>query len=103
VGSAIGDRGIYLLGATNDQGMKNKGSYLLQWRMIEWLKENGCHWYDLGGIDPDGNPGVYHFKSGLSGKDVYHVGQFDYAENRVSSMVVKLGEFIKDHRRKVKM
>jgi stalled ribosome alternative rescue factor ArfA len=23
-----------------DEGMKNKGSYMLQWRMIQWLKEN---------------------------------------------------------------
>ena len=39
IGSAIGNTGIYLLGASNEIGMKNKGSYLLQWRMIKWLKQ----------------------------------------------------------------
>jgi lipid II:glycine glycyltransferase (peptidoglycan interpeptide bridge formation enzyme) len=95
VGSAMGDRGIYLLGATSDNGMKTKGSYLLQWRMIEWLKKMGCSWYDLGGIDPDGNPGVYHFKAGLPGQDVRHVGQFDYSQSWLCSTLVRARESLK--------
>jgi lipid II:glycine glycyltransferase (peptidoglycan interpeptide bridge formation enzyme) len=67
--SAIGETGIYLFGATGDKGLKLNGSYMLQWRIIEWLKERNCRWYDLGGVDPIGNPGVYHFKKGLAGKD----------------------------------
>jgi lipid II:glycine glycyltransferase (peptidoglycan interpeptide bridge formation enzyme) len=94
VGSAIGEKGIYLFGATNDTGMKSKGSYLLQWRMLEWLKEAGCRWYDLGGIDPEGNHGVYHFKSGLSGRDVRHVGQYDLYGNLSSRLVSGLDGLI---------
>ena len=70
VASAMGDSAIYLLGATSDDGLNAKGAYLLQWTLIQWLKENGIKWYDLGGIDPEGNPGVYTFKKGLSGTDV---------------------------------
>ena len=73
VGTAMGNTAIYLLGATNEQGMKSKGAYLLQWRMIQWLKENGIMHYDLGGINPQNNPGVYHFKQGLSGVDVLYM------------------------------
>jgi hypothetical protein len=58
--SAVGSMGIYLLGATSEAGLNSKGAYLLQWSMIKWLKENGFKYYDLGGIDPDRNPGVYH-------------------------------------------
>ena len=58
IGSAIGNTGIYLLGASNEIGMKNKGSYLVQWEMIKWLKQRGCQIYDLGGINLDDNPGV---------------------------------------------
>jgi lipid II:glycine glycyltransferase (peptidoglycan interpeptide bridge formation enzyme) len=36
---SIGDTGVYLFGATNDEGMKNKGSYLLQWKAIQWMKK----------------------------------------------------------------
>lgn len=95
VGSAIGDTGIYLLGATSDNGMKKKGSYLLQRRMIQWLKESGCRYYDLGGIDPEKNPGVYHFKLGLSGKDVYHIGQFDACERFMSAVIVACGDQVR--------
>jgi lipid II:glycine glycyltransferase (peptidoglycan interpeptide bridge formation enzyme) len=76
VGSHLGNRGIYLLGATGDQGMKLKGAYLLQWRMIEWLKERGASNYDLGGYSPAKNPGTAQFKAGLSGQEVHGIGQF---------------------------
>jgi lipid II:glycine glycyltransferase (peptidoglycan interpeptide bridge formation enzyme) len=73
VASRIGDRGIYIFGATGEAGLKAKGSYLLQWEIVKWLKTDGARFYDLGGIDPDGNPGVHHFKAGLEGDDVSHL------------------------------
>ncbi len=96
--SAMGNLGIYLLGATSDDGLKAKGAYLLQWTMIKWLKENGFHYYDLGGIDPDGNPGVYHFKRGLSGQDVSRIGQLNLCENFVSSLLMHAGDFVRRRR-----
>jgi lipid II:glycine glycyltransferase (peptidoglycan interpeptide bridge formation enzyme) len=93
--TAIGDTGIYLLGATNDKGRTLQASYLVQWRVIEWLKARGCRWYDLGGIDPEKNPGTYHFKAGLSGrlgKEVRYLGQFDGCRNLLSSFLVKVGD-----------
>lgn len=102
IGSAIGDTGIYLLGASNENGLKAKGSYLLQWRMIQWLKNCGCHFYDLGGIDPEENPGVHHFKAGLGGKDVIHIGQFEFCTNPVSFFAVNFGDRVKNILRKVK-
>jgi lipid II:glycine glycyltransferase (peptidoglycan interpeptide bridge formation enzyme) len=90
--SAIGDTATYLLGATNRMGMKLKGSYLLQWRTIEWLKSRGCLWYDLGGINPETNPGVYHFKAGLKGDDMHYLGRFEACQNSISAVSVKLGE-----------
>lgn len=95
IGSAIGDTGIYLLGATGNEGLQLKGAYLSQWLMIRWMKEQGCSWYDLGGINPEKNPGVFHFKSGLSARDVYHVGHFDINSSSLSSFIVNFGEFIK--------
>ncbi len=82
--SLIGKRGIYLLGATANSGMQLNGSNLLQWRIIEWLKNQGCSCYDLGGIDPENNPGVYHFKNRLAGKngeEFFHIGQYSISGN----------------------
>lgn len=66
--SAIGDTGIYLFGATGEKGLHLNGSYLLQWRMIKWMKGNGVRYYDLGAFNPELNPGVYHFKLGIAGR-----------------------------------
>jgi lipid II:glycine glycyltransferase (peptidoglycan interpeptide bridge formation enzyme) len=57
--------------------------------MIKWLKEHGFKYYDLGGIDPDINPGVYHFKKGLSGDDVTRLPPFEYCEDSLSYLVMK--------------
>jgi lipid II:glycine glycyltransferase (peptidoglycan interpeptide bridge formation enzyme) len=91
VASAMGDSAIYLLGATSDDGLKSKGAYLLHWTMIQWLKRNETRWYDLGGIDPKMNPGVYSFKRGFSGMDVYQMNPLVASESAVSSGIVKAG------------
>lgn len=100
--SGIGDTGIYLLGATGHKGMKTKGSYLLQWRAVQWFKEKGCRWYDLGGINPENNPGVYHFKAGLSGRDVCHIGPYEVCNRPLSSLLVRWGEGVRSYLRRGK-
>jgi hypothetical protein len=78
--TAIGDTGVYVFGATNEQGMRTNGSYLIQWNVIRWLKENGCRYYNLNGVNPDTNPGTFHFKAGIAGRtgrDVRYLGRFD--------------------------
>jgi lipid II:glycine glycyltransferase (peptidoglycan interpeptide bridge formation enzyme) len=94
--TGVGDTGIYLLGATSNEGMKFKGSYLLQWRMMQWLKERGCHWYDLGGINPDRNPGVYHFKTGFGGVDSLQCPRLRYSSDWLSTVAVTGGERARD-------
>jgi lipid II:glycine glycyltransferase (peptidoglycan interpeptide bridge formation enzyme) len=89
VGSLIGNAGIYLLGATGNEGMKMKGAYLLQWRLIEMMKESRYKCYDLGGIDPEDNLGVYHFKSGISRREACHIGQFEISQNNFSRLIVE--------------
>jgi lipid II:glycine glycyltransferase (peptidoglycan interpeptide bridge formation enzyme) len=89
--SGMGDSGIYLLGATTEEGLNLKGAYLLQWRAIEWLKQQGCRWYDLGGINPETNPGVFHFKSGMSGQDVSQLGTFEAGADWMNKLCLKAG------------
>ncbi len=95
--TAIGETGVYLFGATNDQGMKNKGSYLLQWKAIQWMKKNGCRYYNLNGINPIANPGSYHFKSGISGKsgkDIKYLGRFDCYSGAISASFVRIANLV---------
>jgi lipid II:glycine glycyltransferase (peptidoglycan interpeptide bridge formation enzyme) len=93
--SAIGDSAIYLLGATNKDGMKLKASYLLHWAAIRSLKDREIRYYDLGGIDPVTNPGVHHFKSGFNGVDVSHISPLVACDNRFSAAFVKAGQVVR--------
>jgi len=95
VGAAIGDTGLYLLGATSSEGMKAKGSYLLQWRVMHLLRESGCRWYDLGGINVRRNPGVYHFKSGLGGQEVIQCSWLELSGSPLSLSCVRAAERMK--------
>jgi lipid II:glycine glycyltransferase (peptidoglycan interpeptide bridge formation enzyme) len=88
--AAVGETGIYLFGAINDIGMQNKSSYLLQWRAIQWLKDRGCRYYNLNGINPLKNQGTYHFKAGLSarnGMDICYLGRFDCYPGKLHAMM----------------
>jgi GNAT acetyltransferase-like protein len=92
VGHIAGDTGVYLLGASNDLGRKAKASYLAQWAFVKAAKAAGCTTYDLGGIDPDGNAGVYHFKKGMGGTDRLAVGPYELKPRGVRGSLLSLGE-----------
>jgi len=79
--STIGNTGLPLIAATGNKAvsLSTNASNLLFWKMVEDMKNQGCQYCDLGGIDPILNPGGYKFKLGLagkSGKEEVHVGQF---------------------------
>jgi hypothetical protein len=40
--SQIGESGLYLHGATSNAGMQTQASYLLQWRVLQWLQQRGA-------------------------------------------------------------
>lgn len=100
VGSLLGVTGICLLAAANREGRELLGTYLLQWKLINWLKENRARRYDLGGIDPEKNPGGYRFKSGLGGKDLQFLGQYESCRSLSSRIIVNTGEYLKKRRMK---
>lgn len=87
-----GDTAVYLLGATSEAGLKTKASYVLQWSTIELAQQRGMRWYDLGGIDPGGNPGVHHFKRGMGGADVCAAGPFEKAPDAIRGAVLRAAE-----------
>lgn len=93
--SALGNTGIYLLGGSTSEGLKNNASYYLQWQVIQWLKKNNFKYYDLGGIDKESNPGVYTFKSGMGGKEIEYIGGYECVSDPISKSIVKLLNLMK--------
>jgi hypothetical protein len=103
VGSALGEVGFPPLAATNMTGLEHNVSYLLWQRYIEYLKEKGCRWFDLGGIDPEKNPGGYIYKKGLRGIECNYIGDFQVCYNPISRFVVSAGEMLKNSFRSLKL
>lgn len=77
LGSYLGDTAVYLLGLTEDAALDTKAAYFLHWEVIKRAHERGMARYDLGGIDPGENPGVYKFKAGFRGEDVQAAGTME--------------------------
>jgi lipid II:glycine glycyltransferase (peptidoglycan interpeptide bridge formation enzyme) len=87
VSSMLGDTCVYLLGATHPEALKSNAAYLLQWHTIETARARGLRRYDLGGIDPEGNPGVYRFKQRMGGEDLRAPGPFEMKPTGLSGLI----------------
>jgi lipid II:glycine glycyltransferase (peptidoglycan interpeptide bridge formation enzyme) len=96
--SAIGRNAVYLFGATSNAGMKSRGSYFLQWKLVEYLKRAGIAVYDLNGINPAKNPGTYKFKADLAGvnaTDAYFMGRFDAHAGAFGKLCTSAGDTLR--------
>ncbi len=103
--SAIGNTAIYLFGATSNRGMKSNGSYLLQWKLLKFLKGEQISVYNLNGINPVRNPGTYKFKrefAGSNGRDVRFVGRFESHPGNLGELCVTSTENIRTIYRKIR-
>lgn len=91
----FGKRAQDLLAATGDKGLALRGSYLLHWKMLEWLKTHGCRWWDLDGINQKAYPGISQFKLGFVGKlgwEAEYPGRFESCSDAMSKLSVRVCE-----------
>ena len=56
-------------------------SYFVFWEVLEHCRKLGVTTYDLGGIDPFANRGVYTFKKETGAKEVELLGEWDWASS----------------------
>jgi lipid II:glycine glycyltransferase (peptidoglycan interpeptide bridge formation enzyme) len=92
LGSYIGDTAVYLLGAANLRGRNLLASFLLQWHAIIHAQRIGSRFYDLGGVDEQGNPGVFRFKRRLNGRPLTELVPHELAPDPLSRGVVRFAE-----------
>lgn len=71
----------FALSAANDWGLKNDLPNAFYWLLIERLKAAGLSSFDLTGIDPKDNWGVYNFKRGLGLPPVEALGEWEWASS----------------------
>jgi len=86
-----GSVATYVFGASNDEALELRAGYALQWWVVNWLRDQGKLWYDLGGAVSE--PHLEQFKRGLVGKAgrlVELPGEFDYWTSSVGRGVADL-------------
>jgi len=80
-GGWLGPYGYDLFAATSMEGRKSYASYVVLWRLLQELKQRGVLIYDLGGVDRENNPGVFHFKHGMGSAMVQRPGEWEWSNS----------------------
>jgi hypothetical protein len=93
--SLIGETAICLFAAANEKARELHAANFLQWQAMLWLKEHGALQYDLGGIDPESNPGGYHFKSGMGGDEASQLPPCSISRSSVSEALMRGAEWMR--------
>jgi hypothetical protein len=75
----VGTRAGNWFSATTERGRTLRASYAIFWALIQHSKKVGVRFYDLAGIDPVRNPGVYRFKKGSGARPIEYLGEWDWA------------------------
>ncbi len=79
----LGRQCWYVYGASSAELRKLMPNHLLQWRMMQWARDQGCEVYDFRGVALD-RPGagehlagLARFKAGFAAEYVEYVGEWD--------------------------
>ena len=73
----FGDRAWDIFAAVSPQGRKQYASYVTAWALFNHCAETNVKNYDLSGVDPIHNKGVYDFKHGTGATEIKYVGEWD--------------------------
>jgi lipid II:glycine glycyltransferase (peptidoglycan interpeptide bridge formation enzyme) len=74
-----GNSCLDMFAAATTKARKVYATYGLLWSIVQFCCENNILHYDLGGIDPVANPGVYNFKKGTGARKVEYIGEWEWA------------------------
>lgn len=75
----IGDTAMDLLAAAGAAARKLYATHATLWALLNDCSRRGLHTYDLSGVDPKGNKGVYDFKHGTGAELVTCLGEWEWA------------------------
>lgn len=81
-------RSWYVFGATTKEDRLSAG-HLLQWRAMQWAREQGCVEHDLGGYRENVNTGPALFKRGFCQEVVRFAPSCRYVNNRPLSLLAE--------------
>mgnify|MGYP001469786559 CR=1 FL=1 len=81
---------IDIFAATGNLARKMSVSHAIVFELVKYCKKLGCITYDLGGIDPISNPGVYNFKKGTGASSIRQLGEFEWSNNIILKLAINV-------------
>ncbi len=73
-----GTSAMDLLAAAGEEARKVYASHATLWALLDHCSRSGLETYDLSGVDPVGNKGVYDFKHGTGAELVHCLGEWEW-------------------------
>ncbi len=77
----LGNEAWDLLAAASPAARKQYASYATLWAVLNECGQRGVMRYDMGGVDPDGNKGVFDFKRGLGAQPLTYLGEWAWTSS----------------------
>ncbi len=77
-----------IIAATSIEGRRRYSSHVALWELMNELARRGVGKFDMGGVDPVRNKGVYDFKHGVGAHDVRYLGEWDAASPAILRSVL---------------
>ncbi len=79
----LGNQGWDLMAASGNVARKIYASYATLWGMVNECHTRGVRNYDLAGVDPRGNKGVWDFKRGTGAEALEYLGEWECASSEL--------------------
>lgn len=79
----LGDKAWDTFAAATPEARKVYASHATFWELMKQCALRGAQWYDMGGVDPIGNKGVYDFKKGTGASELLYLGEWEWATSSV--------------------
>ena len=79
-----------LMAAAGKDARKVYASYKTLWTLVEECSKRGVKTFDLAGIDPEKNKGVWNFKRGTGAQPIEYMGEWETSTSEVLRISVNL-------------
>jgi lipid II:glycine glycyltransferase (peptidoglycan interpeptide bridge formation enzyme) len=83
----VGDKATSLLWATSEKGRELLASYPIFWSLLQHCRNAGVRTFDLAGVDPIRNHGVYRFKRATGAQPIEYLGEWDWGSSTTLRLV----------------
>ena len=84
----FGDKAWDILAAVSPRGRKQYSSYVTSWALFNYCADLKVVSYDLSGVDPINNKGVYDFKHGTGATEITYIGEWESASPLIIQPII---------------